>query len=35
MKRISTINPVITEKMDGMIVKAHAPIIDIKVGMLP
>jgi len=24
-----------TENMDGTIVKAHAPVIDIKVGALP
>jgi len=31
MKSISTINPAITENTDGTIVKAHAPVIDIKV----
>jgi len=35
MKNISTINPATTENMDGMIVKANAPVIDIKVGALP
>ena len=35
MKSISTINPAITENTDGTIVKAHAPVIDIKVGVLP
>ena len=30
MKSISTINPAITENTDGTIVKAHAPVIDIK-----
>jgi len=35
MKGISTINPAITENTDGTIVKAHAPVIDIKVGVSP
>jgi len=35
MKSISTINPAITENTNGMIIKAHAPVIDIKVGVLP
>ena len=34
MKSISTINPAITENMDGTIVKVCAPVIDIKVGVL-
>jgi len=33
MKSISTINPAITENTDGTIVKVHAPVIDIKVGV--
>jgi len=35
MKIISTIKPAITENMECTIVKAHAPVIDIKVGVLP
>ena len=35
MKSISTINAVITENTDGTIVKAHAPVIDTKVGVSP
>jgi len=35
MKSMSTINPVITENMDGTIVKARVPVIDIKVGVSP
>jgi len=35
MKSISTINPAITENTDGMIVKARAPVIDIKVDVSP
>jgi len=35
MKSISMINPAITENTDGTIVKAQAPIIDIKVGVSP
>ena len=35
MKSIPTIKPAITENTDDMIVKAHAPVIDIKVGVLP
>jgi len=35
MKSISTINPAITENMDGTIVKVHATVIDIKVGVSP
>ena len=34
-KSISTINPAITENMDGTIMRAHVPVIDIKVGVLP
>ena len=30
MKSISTINSAIPENTDGMIVKAHTPVIDIK-----
>ena len=33
MKSISTINPAIMENMDGTIVKARAPVINIKVGV--
>ena len=33
MKSISTITPAITENMEYMIVKAHAPVIDMKVGV--
>jgi len=34
MKSISTINPaLITENTDDTIVKVHAPVIDIKVGV--
>ena len=35
MKSISTINPAITDNMECTIVKARAPVIDIKVGMSP
>jgi len=35
MKSTSAINPVIIENTDGTIVKAHAPVIDIKVGVSP
>ena len=35
MKSISTINPAIMENTDGTIVKAHTPVIDIKVGVSP
>jgi len=35
MKSISTINPAITENTDGTIIKARAPVIDIKVGVSP
>jgi len=35
MKNISTINPAIMENTDGMIVKARAPVIDIKLGVSP
>ena len=35
MKSISTIKPAIMENMEFTIVKAHAPVIDIKVGVLP
>ena len=35
MKSISKINPAITENTECMIVKAHAPVIDIKVGVSP
>jgi len=35
MKSIFTINPAITENTDGTIIKAHAPVTDIKVGVLP
>ena len=33
MKSISTINPSVKENMDGTIVKAYAPVIDIQVGV--
>ena len=33
MKSISTTNPAIMKNMECTIVKAHAPIIDIKVGV--
>ena len=33
MKSISTINPAIMENTDGTIIKASAPVIDIKVGV--
>jgi len=33
MKSIPTINPAITENTDGTIVKARAPVIDIKVDV--
>ena len=35
MKSISTINPAIKENTDGTIVKARAPVIDVKVGVSP
>jgi len=35
MKSISTINLAITENTDGTIMKARAPVIDIKVGVSP
>jgi len=35
MKSTSTINPAITENTDGKIIKAQAPVIDIKVGVSP
>jgi len=35
MKGISTVNPAITENIDGTNVEARAPVIDIKVGVLP
>ena len=35
MKSISTINPAIMENTEYTIVKARAPVIDIKVGVLP
>jgi len=35
MKSISTINPTIMENTDGTIIKARAPVIDIKVGVSP
>ena len=35
MKSISTINPAIMENTECTIIKAHAPVIDIKVGVLP
>ena len=35
MKNISTINPAIAENTHGTIVKAHAPVIDIKVSVSP
>ena len=35
MKSISTTNPTIMENMECTIVKAHAPNIDIKVGVSP
>ena len=34
-KSISSIKPAITENMECMIVKVHAPVIDIKVGVSP
>ena len=33
MKSISKINPDITENTECSIVKAHVPVIDIKVGV--
>ena len=33
MNSISTINPAITENMECLIIKAHSPVIDIKVGV--
>jgi len=33
MKSISSINQAITENTDGMIIKMHVPVIDIKVGV--
>ena len=35
MKSISTIKPAIMENTECTIVKAHAPVIDIKVGVSP
>ena len=35
MKSISTNNPAIMENMECTIIKARAPVIDIKVGALP
>jgi len=35
MKIIPTIKPAITENTECTIVKAHTPVIDIKVGMSP
>ena len=35
MKSISTVTPAITENTDGMIVKMHTPVIDIKVSVSP
>jgi len=35
MKSISTIKPAIMEYTEFTIVKAHAPVIDIEVGVLP
>ena len=35
MKSISTINAAITENMKCLIVKVHAPVIDLKVGVSP
>jgi len=34
MKSISIIKPAITENTEWSIVKVHAPVIDIKVGVL-
>ena len=33
MKSISTINPAIMENTECLIVKVHAPFIDLKVGV--
>ena len=35
MKSIYTTNPAITENTECMIVKVRAPVIDIKMGVLP
>ena len=35
MKSNSTINPAIMENAEFMIVKEHAPVIDINVGVSP
>jgi len=35
MKSIPTIKPAIMENTECTIVKVHAPVIDIKVGVLP
>jgi len=35
MKSIPIIKPAITENMECTIVKVHAPVIDIKVGVSP